>query len=676
MQWILRGRYYDVVGTPVLDEAGNISRIVLVYMDITERIFAGEALRRSEEKYRDLFENANDLIQSIGPDGSVLYVNTAWRETLGYSREEIENLSIFDVVHPECAENCSADFRSVVYGEKDGRIETMFVTKSGGKIAVEGNVNTILEEGKFCGTRGIFRDMTERKEAEEALASEKERLAVTLKSIGDGVITTNMEGRVVLINKVAEVLTGWSQEEAHGRPVTEVFHIIDEKTRERSENPIGNVLHSGEPFELSDQITLVSKDGSERLISNSGAPIRDSKSTVIGAVLVFRDVAEKRKMEEELLKTEKLESLGVLAGGLAHDFNNMLNAIIGNIDLALTHVDAEDELRKRLMQAEKASFRAKDLTNQLLTFSRGGAPIKKAASIADLIKDSAGFAIRGSHIKCEFSLPEDLWAVEIDEGQISQVINNLVINAVQAMPAGGVISIRAENFLAGLPKSQQAKEKRFVKISIEDNGVGIPRQHLNRIFEPYYTTKDTGTGLGLATTYSIVRSHGGLIDVDSAAGKGTTFSILLPALPGAFRFHPVAGQSLAETKAKGRVLLMDDDELVRSTAAAMLKRIGYNAEFAEDGSEALLKYEEAKTSNTPFHALIVDLTVPGGMGGKETIKKLLEIDPSARAIVSSGYSNDPIMANYRHYGFVGVLAKPYKLNDLRETLRNIIETDL
>ena len=667
----LHGRYYDVVGTPVMDSNSRISRAVIAYMDVTERIRADEELRESEEKYRDLFENTKDIIQCIKPDGSFLYVNRAWREALGYSSEKVSDLTIFDIIHPEC-DDCGSEFKSVVFGEKPGRIETKLITQDHREIIVEGNISNILEKDRFVGTRGIFRDITERKRAEEALASEKERLLVTLRSIGDGVITTDISGTIVLINKVAENLTGWSQQEAAGRPILEVLNIIDEKTRLQADNPVYRAMKSGETVELENHTILISRDGAERIIADSVAPILDSRSEIVGVVLVFRDITEKKDLEHRLLKAEKIESLGVLAGGIAHDFNNLLNGIMGNIDLALIDPDLPDNVNTLLSRAEKATLMAIDLTSQLLTFSKGGAPIKKTASISELIKCSIDFVLRGNSAGCESFFSPDLWQVEVDEGQISQVMNNLVINAVQAMPEGGLIRVSAENVIVGHSKMRGLKEGGYVKITIKDNGVGIPGENIGKIFEPYYTTKQTGTGLGLATAYSIIRNHNGLIDVESRVGSGTAFYLYLPALVGKTesKKEPLANDLLE--MGKGKILIMDDDQIVRQTIGDMLNHLGYEVAFATEGHEAIKIYKKDMEAGCRFDAVIMDLTIPGGMGGKEAIRKLLEIDPGVRAIVSSGYSSDPIMANHVKYGFVGVVAKPCRIKNLGEVIKKVI----
>jgi PAS domain S-box-containing protein len=515
-------------------------------------------------------------------------------------------------------------------------------------------------------------ELAERKRAEEALAAEKEQLVVTLCSIGDGVITTDIEGKVVLLNPVAEKLTGWTQQEAAGKPLQEVLHVVQDKTQGLYENPIEKAIKTGIPTDLAHPAILIARDGTRRIISNSGAPIRNKQGQIMGMVLVFRDITEKQKIEEERLKASKLESIGVLAGGLAHDFNNILTAILMNISLAKKCAYPQEEVFRRLTEAEKASLRAKDLTQQLLTFSKGGLPVKKTISIAQLIRDSVNFVLRGSSVRCEFFLSEDLWPVEVDEGQITQVIHNLVINAQQAMPQGGVIQIYGENVMisaeeAGLGLPLPAGN--YIKISLKDSGVGIPEEHLTKIFDPYFTTKEKGSGLGLTTVYSIIQKHKGYITAQSKLGAGTTFHLYLPAsqksIPTENRVeeNPPSG--------KGKILIMDDENIVTEAVSQMLSYMGYQVEVAKDGSEAIQLYQKAKELGQPFQVTIMDLTVPGGMGGKEAIARLREIDPHVKAIVSSGYSNDPVMANFQQYGFSGVIAKPYRWEELSKLLQNL-----
>ena len=372
-------------------------------------------------------------------------------------------------------------------------------------------------------------------------------------------------------------------------------------------------------------------------------------------------------MQEDLLKGQKLESLGLLAGGIAHDFNNILTAIIGNVSLARMQVGEGHKAAVRLAASENALARATDLTRQLLTFARGGEPIKKVIEVGGLLKEAASFAIHGSTVNCQFVLADDLWLVEADEGQLSQVIQNLVINARQAMPEGGTLTLEAENIGSTL------EGKRFVQITVTDSGTGIPEHHLQRIFDPYFTTKQLGSGLGLATCYSIIKRHGGNITVTSTLGKGSTFYVDLPASEQGSAFE--TGLKMEVVHGSGRVLVMDDEEPVREAAQAMLEELGYTVECAKNGSDTLDLYRQRKEEGTPFSAVIMDLTIPGGMGGKEAINLLLKIDPYVKAIVSSGYSTDPVMANYREYGFVAVLRKPYRPQEMSEILHDCLSTD-
>jgi len=510
-----------------------------------------------------------------------------------------------------------------------------------------------------------------RKKAEEELEEEKERLSVTLSSIGDGVITTDIKGKIILLNKAAEEITGWSNKESIGKYMHEVFSIRDELTGKKYKNLVKGVISADKIGVLPEHSLLVTRDGKEKIVADSVAPIHDRESKTIGIVLVFRDITDKRKMEEELMKATKIESVGILAGGIAHDFNNILTGIIGNISIAKMYVSSQDKVYDILTRMEKASFQAKNLTHQLLTFAKGGAPVKKVSSIKILIEDSTIFALRGSNVKPEFSFTKDLWNVEVDEGQISEVINNLVINANQAMPEGGVIKVLAENVNVSKGDVLPIGEGKYVKIVIEDNGIGISEEYLQKIFDPFFTTKQEGSGLGLATTYSIIKKHNGYIDVESDLGKGTSFHIYIPASDReVLELEDLDFKSIK--RGTGRVLVMDDEELVRTVAGEMLEMIGYEVGFAINGLEAIEKYRKAKIRGEVFDCVILDLTVPGGMGGEELIKELIKIDSGVKAIVSSGYSNNPIMANYRDYGFSGVVPKPYKIKELSKVLYEVI----
>jgi PAS domain S-box-containing protein len=515
-------------------------------------------------------------------------------------------------------------------------------------------------------------DITDRKQAQAELAAEKEQLSVTLRSIGDGVITTDTSGRIILLNKVAETLTGWSNEEAVGRPLEEVFHIINEQTKAVCENPVKKVLHSGQIVGLANHTALVTKNGRKIRIADSGAPILDVQSKIIGVVLVFRDVTEQIKAEKELLKMKKLESVGVLAGGIAHDFNNILASILGNINLSLFDESLQERTKNPLSEAEKASLRAKDLTQQLLTFSKGGDPVKQTASLDKVIQDSANFVLHGDKVACQYNIPEDLWLVDVDKGQISQVIQNIVLNASHAMPEGGIIAISCEN-LSSVDKKTMARGKRdkFIKISIQDNGIGIPQKLIDKIFDPYFSTKQEGSGLGLAICQSIISKHNGDIFVESSPGEGTTLTIYLPASD---KPQPHPQEKIEDYKiaSQAKILIMDDDEMVRNVAKAMLTKLGNEVILSEHGAEAVILYQEAMNSGNSIQLVIMDLTIPGGMGGKDAVQEIHKLNPEAKVIVSSGYSNDPIMANFKDHGFCAAIAKPFQLQELSRVLSQVL----
>ncbi len=638
--------------------------------DSLQRALSREDIGKSRGRYRDLFENAKDLIQSVDRNGRFLYTNSVWRQTLGYSEEEIARLHVFDIIDASSQDHCREMYRKVMAGGYVQQVEVTFVAKDGRRILVEGSVNGDVEQGEATASQGIFRDITARKQAEEALAAEKEQLAVTLRCIGDGVITTDTAGRVVLINKVAEELTGWSHDEACGLQLDRIFHIVNGKTGERCENPAEMVLRTGATATLASQTVLIAKDGSRRIIADSGAPICNQQSAIIGTVLVFRDVTEQQALEINQQRAEKLESVGILAGGIAHDFNNMLTGIVGNISIAKMYAENHPKICERLQVAEKAAFRARDLTQQLLTFAKGGAPVMKTSSFQEILTDLSKFALRGSNVRCCFDIPEDLWQGNMDTGQISQVIHNLLINADQAMPGGGQIFVNAKNEKVTGQDGLPLQNGNYVHISICDSGTGIAAENVPRIFDPYFTTKEKGSGLGLATSYSIVKNHEGCITVESESGRGTTFHVYLPASPensaqqAQHWGRPIAGS--------GRILVMDDEEMIRDIAGALLSLLGYEVMFAEDGAQAVALYEESLREKKRFDAVIMDLTIPGGMGGKEAVGLLLELDPEVNALVSSGYSTDPVMSDYRGFGFKGMVLKPYVIEDLSKALQRIL----
>lgn len=390
---------------------------------------------------------------------------------------------------------------------------------------------------------------------------------------------------------------------------------------------------------------------------------------LVGANETLRKEMEQReRLEDALLNARKLESLGLLAGGIAHDFNNLLTAVLGNISLARQITSSGDRASGLLGEAEKASYRARDLTQQLLTFSKGGQPIKKLVPVEELVREAAGFALRGSNVKSHFQILNSLWAVDADQGQISQVIHNLVLNAAQAMPEGGIVEIGCRNIVVG-SEEIQLRAGKYMVISVEDRGAGIKKEDLQRVFDPYFTTKTGGVGLGLATAYSIVKKHDGLIKVDTHLGSGTAFHVYLPAsdlVTDGSDSRASGGDSEGpRATQRSKILVMDDEEAVRRVAQEALKRFGYHVELAADGETAVELYRRAAEAGDPFALVIMDLTVPAGMGGKKAIGELRQLNPKVRAVVSSGYSNDPVMSEFAEHGFCDVLPKPFSAEALQ-----------
>lgn len=486
--------------------------------------------------------------------------------------------------------------------------------------------------------------------SEEATTREKQRLAITLGNITEGVVALDWKETVVLWNPAAEAITGFREEEARGRKLRELLKS-------------GELCCTDGPRRV--RVTVAS--GEARTFEISGAAIHERPNTTAGTVLAFRDVTERLAAERKLAREEKLEALGLLAGGIAHDFNNLLTVILGNLSMAADE-DLDEEVRSGLHDARAAARRARSLTEQLLTFSKGGEPVRQSASITELLYDSSSFVLSGSNARCELDVAEDLRLAHMDEGQISQVVHNLLINARQAMPEGGTIHVTARN--VGM-RHGLLPDREFIEIEVRDEGVGISDAQLEHIFDPYYSTKERGSGLGLAIAHSIIQRHDGLLTVESEVGKGTTFRIYLPVGTG-------AGPGLEDhvlvppRKETANILVMDDEEPVRRVVSSILGRMGFRSTCARDGLEAIELYETAIRSGDPFDAVIMDLTIPGGMGGKEAIRRLIELDPGVRAIVASGYSNDPVMAQAEQYGFRADVSKPFGAEELTDVLNRVL----
>ncbi len=624
------------------------------------------AVRENEERYRQMFQLNHAVKLLLAPDdGKIVDANEAACRFYGVSLDQLKSRSLMDVSDQtnEAAQQL-ADFAS-----SDGKVTTWMRHRlDDGRIRdVEMHTSPI----SVAGTRLIFAillDVTDRVRAEEAVRESKARLSVTLRSIDDGVIGVDAEGNVQLMNAAAEALTGWSEKEALGRPLDEVYRIRDEETMRPVDDVAARVRteegHSG-------SYLLLDREGIEHVVEASGAPIQGSADGG-GVVLAVRDVTEQRRLQRETERSRQLESLALLAGGIAHDFNNFLAGMVGNLQMARSEVKTETPAWDALTKAESATRHAQGLTRQLMTFAKGGGPLRRRAALGELIQETVEFALRGSDVKAEIDIAADLAAAEVDEGQINQVLHNLAINASQAMPHGGALTVRATNDTVSGADNLPLPAGAYVHIAVSDTGTGIPADDLERIFEPYFTTKKTGTGLGLASSYSIIRKHEGALTVESDAGVGTTFHIYLPASEAPVE-TPVA-TAMRGTVGGERILWADDDEQVRDMAERMLVRYGYRVETVPDGADAVRRYGEELGGDDAFDLVVLDVVIPDGMGGAEAVKHLIEIDSEARVVVTSGHTENEVIKDYVRYGFRGALPKPFTRADLASVIIDVLDT--
>jgi len=640
--------------------------ILNIARDITERKETLKELRESEERFQTVIENLPHGVSVHDLEGLFLLVNKSYCELTGYTRDELLDMRVGDID----LQSLTRDDRKNLWLklQKGGfaRFESIHYRKDGTQYPAEIHLSAITLKGEPM-IVGIAHNITERKKSLEKLRESEEKYRNLYESMMEAFISTDMEGNIIEFNKQYLDMLGYTEDEIKKLKYTD---LTPEKWHEMEMNIKEEQVLEKSYSEVYEK-EYIKKDGTVFPVELRVFLLKDDDDTPKGMWALVRDITERKKTEEELRKVERLESLGILAGGIAHDFNNLLTGILGNLSLAQT--EEGEEFQDILEEAKQASIQAKNLTQQLLTFSKGGEPIKGIVTIEDIIRDSAEFSLHGSNVRCECHFVHDLWKVEVDKGQMSQVIDNLVINANQAMPQGGNIKIKAENIILKKKSSLPLPEGKYVKITFEDKGIGIPETHLLRIFDPYFTTKQKGSGLGLTTVYSIIKKHDGHISVESQAKKGTSFFIYLPAIVD--KLMEEEGKKVARRTltGEGKVLIMDDEKIVRRAIGGMLERLGYSVEITENGEEAIDKYKEAMNSGERFDAVILDLTVPGGLGGKETIEKLLKIDPDVKAIVSSGYSTDPVMANYEKYGFSAVVAKPFDLKELNEVIGKVLK---
>lgn len=659
---------------------GNSISIVIVSRDVTENIRNNDLLKESEERYRSIFESANDIIFVIDKKGKILDVNQKIKEIAGYDKSELIGHNIFSLTNILPLKSLTAimlNFGKRMMGIHVGPYELEMNKKDGQIALIEINARALISEGRIIGDLAILRDCTERKRAEDettALLQTLDRKANewqdTFDAVSDLVTLISPEHIILRVNRRGAEMLGAKPEALIGMKCYKVLHGLDHPidgcpcltAAKTGKDESNEIFHSG------------------RCYLANAAPILGETGKITAFAHTIKDITEAKRLGDERLRTSKLESLGLLAGGIAHDFNNVLAGILANVQISKTYVQRGDQNSafETLSDAEDAAYRARSLTQQLLTFSRGGAPVKKAISVESVVRQNVGFILSGSKSRPDFDFAENVWWVEADEGQIGQVIDNLVLNADHAMPDGGIINICVSNIAEGKSKALGLVEGQYVKIAITDHGTGIPKKYFDKLFDPYFTTKEKGSGLGLTTAFSIIKQHNGLLTFDSELGVGSTFYVYLPAATGKFMKDSESKNnvSMVATKAgsafRGKILVMDDDNILRTVLGRVLKEVGYEVTLTSEGNEAVREYSNAKEGNSPFVAIILDLTIPGGMGGKETMERIKKIDPNVKAVVASGFANDNALSEYRKYGFSGVVSKPYKIEEMEEVLTSVI----
>lgn len=659
------GRWYDCRDMALQWIDGRMVKLGMA-TDITELKQMQEKLKNEKSRLAAHLEGMLDTaaiwINTSDEKGNATYWNKAAEQISGYRAEEvIGHARVWDWIYPvpEYRKQILKMRHDIIFnGKKVENYETQIRSKDGQYRTLLWHAHNLVENGKTIGSIALAAEITERKQAEKELRISEERYRSLVDNANEAIIVIQ-NNLLVFANPMAVQIFGCcSVEEITSASPFDFLHLDDWEHVVKRHKKLMRKEHVENPY----TIRLIVADDSLKTLSNTSVLIEWEGRPAI--LCLMTDITEMTKMQEEIMKADKLESIGLLAGGIAHDFNNYLATLLGNISLAKLNKNNFNKIHEKLENMEKAIHHAKNLSDQLFTFAKGGGPVKKMVSIKELILDDVKFILSGTNVRCKFLIAENLQMVEVDEGQFSQVLNNIVINAVQAMPDGGIIEVAAKNVTIE-SESQDYRlpleEGPYIKISIKDRGPGIQEKDLLKIFDPFFTTKDKGKGLGLTTSYSIIKKHGGHLSVESELGVGTTFYIFLPASVQASMVTTIEEDVIYGT---GKILLMDDEEDVLKVTGEMLSAFGYDVSLSRDGKEAIAMYLTALKNDRPFDLVIMDLTVPGGLGGKDTIKELLKKDPAVKAIVCSGYSNDPVMNNYSDYGFRGAIKKPFPSKEL------------
>jgi PAS domain S-box-containing protein len=597
----------------------------------------------------------------------IRYANAALCAMLGYSPPELSQMPVKDIHPAEDLSPALASFESIAKGETSQARSVPCARKDRTVFYADINGFNLTVGASRCVVQ-FFADTTERKRAEDALRLSEEKFRELVNFLPLTIYEASPDGWFTFVNPRGLEWFGYA--EADLSKGIHIFQTISEQDRPRSVENFRVVMSSGEsaPHEY----LAIRKDGSTfPVLLHSSRMMKDGRLAGIRGIVM--DISERKFVENSIQNAMKLESLGILAGGIAHDFNNMLTGIFGHLSMARVNLASGTEARENIDKAISVYGRAKALTQQLLTFAKGGVPAKQRISVSGILKDTVTFALSGSTISAAFDIPDDLWQCDADASQIGQVIDNIVINARQAMPGGGTIAVTAGNVPEGLSLPPPLPNRSFVKIAIRDSGPGIPPNILPRIFDPFFTTKRQGSGLGLATAYSIVKKHDGHILAESKTGEGTVFAIYLPASPADRDVRMPHARPAADSTpaAPCRVLLMDDEQSILAIGSKSLGDIGCTVTTAGEGGEAADLFRTAFRDGKPFDVVVLDLTVPGGKGGRQALDEMKNVDPSVRAVATSGYSDDPVMSDPCVYGFTAKLAKPYLMEDLQKTVVGI-----
>ncbi len=643
----------------------SVDYVLALYEDISAHKLL-ELKREEDQRFlQTILDSISDFIFYKDKDSIFLGCNEAYASRyIGLPKDQIIGHSDKDFIKEQDLVNKYIESDRQVMNLGQPLILKPWITLANGKKTLVEVLKTPFSDanGQVAGVIGVARDITVHHQALEAITREKETAQRYLDIAGVMFCALNRSGEIVLINKKGSEILGYGENELLGQNWFDV--CLPEYVRNRIKKVFALQL-VGElaPVELYEN-SVITKNGEERLIAFHNTLLRDEDG-ISGVLFSGDDITEKRLTETELMKNQKLESLGVLAGGIAHDFNNILTGIMGNISIARMSLRNPEKAELLLENAEKASLRASSLASQLLTFAKGGKPIKKRMSVGHILEETLSLTLRGANVKGVFDISESLHAIEADEGQLSQVFHNLIINAVQAMPKGGLLTVKAENVTLNAQNKVFLPQGEYIRLEFSDQGCGIAEDDLKKIFDPYFTTKSNGNGLGLASANSIIRRHDGYIGATSVVGEGTVFQIYLPSIDGTYPNHPAeSAAKMANAHNDGSILVMDDEKMILDILTEILGFLGHQVTTCENGEEAVAKYKAEMESGKPFSAVIMDLTIPGGMGGKEAAEQILAIDPKATLIVSSGYSNDLIMSDYGSYGFIGAVTKPYNISKL------------